>query len=165
MHPVVRGVDPLTLAIGKARAYGSPALMPVAQSAQGTPLVYVDDARSGACVVVTFGPAESNLASAPAFPVLMGNAIDWLVRPEVHRCAAGRPDLVQQDQRSSVNGPEARRYASRPPAAPISVFCADPGLYVVDAGASQSTFAVNVGDPQLSNVGRTTLGPRAGIRR
>src|SRR4029079_7333674 len=41
-HPVVQGVDPLTLKIDKARPYGA-ALTPVAQSAQGTPLVYVAD--------------------------------------------------------------------------------------------------------------------------
>ena len=63
--------------------YGA-ALTPVALSAQGTPLVYVADTKERRFVVLTFGPAESNLASAPGFPVLMGNAIDWLVRPEAH---------------------------------------------------------------------------------
>ena len=47
-HPIVRGVDSLTLAVGKARAYGSPALVPVAQSTQGTPLVSLTTHRAGA---------------------------------------------------------------------------------------------------------------------
>ena len=36
-----------------------------------------DDQRA---IVVTFGPGDSNLPSAPAFPVLIGNALDWLAR-------------------------------------------------------------------------------------
>ena len=64
-HPVVQGVDPLTLKIDKARPYGA-ALTPVAVSARGTPLVYVADTEERRFVVLTFGPAESNLASAPA---------------------------------------------------------------------------------------------------
>ena len=45
-HPVVRGVDPLTLSIQKARAYSSAALIPVARSARGTPLVYVRESSA-----------------------------------------------------------------------------------------------------------------------
>lgn len=157
-HPIVRGVDSLTLAVGKARAYGSPALVPVAQSTQGTPLVYVDDARSRRMVVVTFGPDESNLASAPAFPVLMGNAMDWLVRREVHR---SRPAGLTSFSKTAVrvNGPGGSQIRLAPAGGANLGLLRDPGFYVVDEGASQSTFAVNIGDPQLSNVGRTTLGP------
>ena len=157
-HPIVRGVDSLTLAVGKARAYGSPALVPVAQSTQGTPLVYVDDAPSRRMVVVTFGPDESNLASAPAFPVLMGNAMDWLVRREVHR---SRPAGLTSFSRTAmrVSGPGGSQIRLAPAGGVNLGLLRDPGFYVVDEGASQSTFAVNIGDPQLSNVGRTTLGP------
>ena len=157
-HPIVRGVDSLTLAVAKARAYGSPALVPVAQSTQGTPLVYVDDGRSRRLVVVTFGPDESNLASAPAFPVLMGNAMDWLVRREVHR---SRPAGLTSFSKAAVrvNGPGGSQIRLAPVGGANLGLLRDPGFYVVDEGASQSTFAVNIGDPQLSNVGRTTLGP------
>jgi hypothetical protein len=157
-HPIVRGVDSLTLAVAKARAYGSPALVPVAQSTQGTPLVYVDDARSRRMVVLTFGPDESNLASAPAFPVLMGNVMDWLVRREVHRSRpAGLTSFSKAVVR--VSGPGGSQIRLAPVGGANLGLLRDPGFYVVDEGASQSTFAVNIGDPQLSNVGRTTLGP------
>jgi hypothetical protein len=157
-HPIVRGVDSLTLAVAKARAYGSPALVPVAQSTQGTPLVCVDDARSRRMVVVTFGPDESNLASAPAFPVLMGNAMDWLVRREVHR---SRPVGLTSFSKAAVrvSGPGGSQIRLAPVGGANFGLLREPGFYVVDEGASQSTFAVNIGDPQLSNVGRTTLGP------
>ena len=57
-HPVVQGVDPLTLKIEKARPLPGAALTVVAQSAQGTPLVYIADTRERRFVVLTFGPAE-----------------------------------------------------------------------------------------------------------
>ena len=95
-HPVVAGVDPLTLTIERAHAYGAPQLVPVARSARGTPLIYVTDipARPRA-VIVAFGPAESNLASAPGFPVLVANALDWLAPADARRTLgpAGNPDV------------------------------------------------------------------------
>jgi hypothetical protein len=94
-HPVVLGVDPLTLTIERTRAYGAPQLVPIARSARGTPLIYVRDAPSRPrAVIVAFGPLESNLASAPGFPVLVDNALDWLApaAPDSQRLAGG-PEL------------------------------------------------------------------------
>ena len=54
-HPVVQGVDPFTLTIEHARTYTRPSLVPVAQTAKGTPLVYVDESSGSRLVVVTFG--------------------------------------------------------------------------------------------------------------
>ena len=97
-------------------------------------------------MVVTFGPGESNLASAPAFPVLIGNALDWLVAPEPprRRPRAGSFD----DAVARVTGPDgapvplARVIGDRARAC-----CARPAFYVADEGGARSTFAVNVGDP------------------
>ena len=97
----MQGVDPFTLTIEHARTYTRPSLVPVAQTAQGTPLVYVDESSGSRVVVVTFGVHESNLTSAPGFPVLLGNAIEWLARPSFFATAPGatppasvRPGLV-----------------------------------------------------------------------
>jgi hypothetical protein len=151
--------------VAKARPYASPTLVPVAQSTQGTPLVYVDDARGRRMIVVTFGPDESNLTSAPAFPVLMGNAMDWLVRREEHR---SRPAGLNSFSKAamSVRGPEGAQVRLALVGGANLGVLRSPGFYVVDEGGSQRTFAVNIGDPQLSNVGRTTLRPselRAGV--
>jgi hypothetical protein len=155
-HPVVRGVDPLTLIIERAHAYGSAALVPVAQSRQGTPLVYVDEAPARRLVVTTFGPGDSNLASAPAFPVLMGNAMDWLVRRETrHARSAGLATFGRGVVR--VTDPTGAQVPlARVGEAAIGLL-RSPGFYVADEGGATSTFAVNVGDPQMSNVGRSTL--------
>ena len=104
-HPVVRGVDPLTLTIKNARSYGSAELAAIARSEHGTPLIYVN--RSPArprLVVVTFGPLESDLASAPAFPVLVGNALAWLTGNP--GAGARRPGQASFDEAvARVTGP------------------------------------------------------------
>jgi hypothetical protein len=157
-HPLVRGVDPLTLTVTKARAYDSPALVAIAQSTRGTPLVDVDETASRRMVVVTFGPDESNLASAPAFPVLMGNAIDWLARRE--ESGSRRPGLTSFSSAAiKVTGPGGLQIPLAAVGGVKLGVLRDPGFYVIEEASAQRIVAVNVGDPQLSNVGRTTLSP------
>jgi hypothetical protein len=159
-HPVVRGVDPLTLSIEKARAYSSATLIPVARSARGTPLVYIRESsaikpREPRLVVVTFGADESNLPAAPAFPVLVGDALDWLTRSAAG--GARRPGLMAfEDGIEKVIGPHGEPVPLvRVNGAALGVLRA-PGLYVAEGGGSRSTIAVNAGDPQVSNVWRTS---------
>jgi hypothetical protein len=163
-HPVVQGVDPFTLTIEHARSYTRPSLMPVAQTTKGTPLVYVDESMGSRVVLVTFGVHESNLTSAPGFPVLLGNAVEWLARPSFFVTAPGaaapasvRPGLV------TLAGTVQRVTAPDKSPVPLTrvgdkVFAVlkQPGLYSVEAGRARDTFAVNVADPQLSNLTRTS---------
>jgi hypothetical protein len=155
-HPVLQGADPFTMAIEKAHSYGSAALTSIAQSTKGTPLVYVRDSGSQRLVVLTFGHRDSNLAFAPALPVLMGNALDWLARPEARRTHAPGPEAFEASTDKLV-GPNGAPVAllrvggttvGRPHA---------PGLYTVEGGGAHSTIAINVGDPQLSNLEQTSL--------
>ena len=155
-HPVVRGVDPFTLDIERARLYKSEALAPIASSARGAPLISVNASAAGMrFVVVAFGPQDSNLVSAPAFPVLAGNALAWLAgTPET---AARRPGLASfNDAVTRVTGPGGAAVPlTRLPGESIGVLRA-PGLYVVEEGRSRATFAVNVTDPEVSNLMRTS---------
>ena len=84
--------------------------MTVARSARGTPLVYVSESPEQRMVVVTFGADESNLAGAPGFPVLIGNALDWLTHPSRDAGPAGvghRPRLMSFEQGvAKVIGPD-----------------------------------------------------------
>lgn len=155
-HPVVRGVDPFTLTIDRARAYTSPDFAAVAQSTRGTPLVYVRDSTEPRAVLVTFGPAESNLTSAPAFPVLIGNALEWLTIATAPRI--WRPGRVSFDRSvSTVTGPRGVEIPLVRIGNEVVAELRNPGLYVVQAGGARSTIAVNVGDPQVSNLTHTTL--------
>jgi hypothetical protein len=162
-HRVVAGVDPLTLTIERAHRYGSPLLTPIARSSRGTPLVSVQESTSARLVVVAFGGAESNLAAAPGFPVLLGNAIDWLARPAArpaasrHESGALPPGLVDFDRGvSSVLGPAGDRVALTTVNDRVLGLLRAPGLYTLEGGGARSTIAVNAGDPQLSNLMRTT---------
>ena len=155
-HPVVRGVDPFTLTVERARPYDWPDLVAVAQSTRGTPLVYVRESARSRAVLVTFGPAESNLTSAPAFPVLIGNALEWLTTATAAR--VWRPGLASFDRSvAAVTDPRGVDLPLVRVGPDVVAALRTPGLYVVQAGGARSTIAVNVGDPQISNLTRTTL--------
>lgn len=106
LHPVLAGVDPLTLTIERTHAYTSPELVPIARSARGTPLVSVREVPGRPrSVIVAFGPTESNLASAPGFPVLVANALEWLAPPAARkrRTTAGGPDVSNLGRTNAVS--------------------------------------------------------------
>lgn len=157
-HPVLRGVDPFTLTIERAHAYGSPELTPIAQSATGTPLVYVNRSASRQrMVVVTFGPQDSNLASVPALPVLAGNALAWLSHPTDSTARrAGLSSFEESVVRLTAPG-GANVPLSRLPGETVAVLRA-PGFYAVEGAGGRATFAVNVSDPDVSNLSRTSAG-------
>ena len=155
-HPAIRGVDPFTLTIARAQAYGSAEVRPIARSAGGTPLVYVNaSAARPRLVLVTFGAGESNLTAAPAFPVLVGNALAWLSRPVdggVRR--AGLSSFDEAVVRVADPGGSAIPLA-RLPGEAVGVLRA-PGLYTAEGGGSRATFAVNVSDPDVSNLTKSS---------
>ena len=109
-HPIVDGVDTAIVRVGRARAVTRPSLQTLVVSQGGTPLVSIEDNAAGRYVVLGFSTQDANFASTPAFPILVGNVIDWLGRPErgVHR----QPGPV-----SPAGGHTARRRADRASAA------------------------------------------------
>ncbi len=165
-HPVVQGVDPFTLTVDRARAYSAPSLVPVAQSAHGTPLVYVSESANTRLVVVTFSINESNLTAAPGFPVLLGNAVDWLARPVLFAPQPGDADLAHRVQRpgltafadvvTKVTGPASSDVPLTRVGPTAFARLRAPGIYTAEGGGTRSTFAVNIADPQLSDLSRTT---------
>ncbi len=161
-HPVVLGVDPFTLSIDRARRYSAPSLTPVALSERGTPLVYVSETPAHRFAVVTFGADESNLAGAPGFPVLIGNALDWLTHPSSGSAQAGpahRPRLVTFEEGvARVTGPDgADVRLARVDRASVGML-RQPGFYAVEGGGARSTIAINAGDQLLSNLTRAPSG-------
>ena len=167
-HPVVQGVDPFTLSIERSRIYSSPTLRPVARSAAGSPLVSVSESPDSRLVVVSFGPDDSNLTAAPGFPVLLGNALEWLARPNVVASTTERangsgvsghvyrPGLVAfEGVIVKVTGPRDTTIPLMQVSDRNMALLREPGLYTVQGGGAHSTLAVNVGNPQLSNLTRT----------
>ena len=170
-HPLVAGVDPSTLTIARARRYGADGLEPVAMSAGGTPLVSVHASPERRFGVVAFGPHESNLQQAPGFPVLVGNALDWLSRPSAApaaaadeaggvpaRGAAWPPGLVVFDRSvTRVVGPDGDAIGfTRMDGRPLALLRA-PGLYTYEGAGARGALAVHVGGPAVSDLTRSTI--------
>ncbi len=151
VHPILEGVDHALVHIGHARPVVRPTLRPVALSEQGTPLVAVEDTRTNRHVVLGFQIADSNLALTPAFPVLMGNAIDWLGRPS--------RDLHRQPGPAVLPGATVRVLAPDGGLVPltrladrITANLEAPGLYLVQSSDGQSVVRVTLGDMGRSNL-------------
>lgn len=155
-HPVLSGVDPLTLDIKRTRAYQGRDLLPVASSDAGTPLVEVVDAPDRRIVVMTFGINDSNLAYAPAFPVLVGNALEWLARPTIEAPRRPGPILLPAST-TQVTAPDARHLRLLRTGHFVAAKLETPGLYLIEAGGSRAVVGVNVGDRDASNLMRTSL--------
>jgi hypothetical protein len=160
-HAVLRGVDPLTLRIDKARAYALPDLAAVATTARGTPLVYAGESDGARTVVVSFGAPDSNLAGAPAFPVLVGNALDWLGR--VSSAGARHPGaMVLDDTVAALTNARGEDIAITHVGGRETIaLLRAPGLYFARGAGARTAIPVNAGDPQISNLSRTTLGADA----
>jgi len=155
-HPVVAGVDSLTLDLKRVRAFEGKDLVTVAKSERGTPLVAIKDDRDRRIVVWSFSPADANLAFAPGIPVLFGNSIEWLARPSYGVLRHSGP----------VQLPASTARVVSPTGKPVTIVHAgdrtvarltDPGLYLVEAGGSRGVVGVNVGDPEVSNLSRSSL--------
>ena len=155
-HPVVRGVDPATLRVDRARSYSLPQLTPVVESRQGTPVVYVQESPTRRAVVVTFSAAESNLANAPAFPILMANVLEWLTHP-VAQDGARRPGLASFTPAvSTLTAPDGSTLPFVRAAGSGYAMLRAPGLYAAEGGGARSVIAVNASDPQRSNIAHTS---------
>jgi len=155
-HPVVRGVDPATLRIDRARSYASTELMPIAQSRQGTPIVYVEESPARRAVIVTFSAAESNLSTAPGFPILVGNALEWLTHPAAQD-GSRHPGLASFSPAiTKVAAPDGSSLPFVRAAGSEYAMLRTPGLYTAEGGGARSVIAVNAADPQRSNIARTT---------
>jgi len=159
-HAVLRGVDPVTLRIDRARDCASTSLVPIARSSRGMSIICVGESNDRRLVVVGFGPADSNIATAPAFPVLVANALEWLGRP-ANRELSLRPGLTPFTGPARVVRDDGESVPlTRLPASSFGVLAA-PGLYTIESAGARNTIAVNAADPQRSNVAKTTLGAGA----
>jgi hypothetical protein len=157
-HAVLAGVDPMTVDIKRAHAYRIDGGRAVASSERGTPLVTIVESGDRRAVVLGFAIADSNLAAAPAFPVLIANAVDWLARPATS--ALNRPGrIVLPAGTARVTGPDGRAVPILPAGDRSVATLPTPGVYRVDGAGAHSVITVNVGGPATSNLTRTTLAP------
>jgi hypothetical protein len=117
----------------------------------------VQESGDRRAVVVGFGPADSSLASAPAFPVLIANTLEWLARPET-RDLSLRPGLTTFAASERVTGDDGESVPLTHVTDVAYGVLPRPGLYRVESAGARNTIVVNASDPQRSNVAHTTLG-------
>jgi hypothetical protein len=155
-HPIMAGVDASTVEVKRVRGYEGPDLTPLARTVRGTPLVEVIESRDRRLVLWTFVPADTNLAAAPGFPVLFGNTIEWLARPSYGVLRKPGP----------IRLPASTTRVVSPDGRPVTVYrtrdsavarLTSPGLYLVEAAGSRGVVGVNIGDPDVSNLNRSSL--------
>jgi hypothetical protein len=154
-HPVLTGVDPRLLGLSRVAGYDAAALEVAATSERQTPIVRFQDRADRRLVVFDF-TADEGVRSAPGFPVLLGNAIEWLTRPD----AGGprRPGPVDLPPSTShVTAPDGRELPIVRLGNRVLAHLPAPGLYLVNAAGSRSVISVNAGGPDVSNLMRTTL--------
>jgi hypothetical protein len=150
-QPLLVGLDALTLTIAAARGVTSDSLVPVAKSERGTALVSVVDRQDERLVVLAFGPTDSNLPLAPAFPVLIGNAVEWLGRGDAMAARAPGPVRLPSSVRQVI-GPDDKPLRLTRFGDSVVATLARPGLYTIDAGGARRHVAVNAGDAITSNL-------------
>lgn len=150
-HPLLEGVDTALLEIERARAIVAPLLQPIALSAEGTPLLAIEERGTNRRVALAFSLGESNLAATPAFPVLVGNILDWLGRPQRDLNRQAGP-IVLPASTARVVAPDGRslpiaRFDDR-----VTASLDRPGLYLVQSPGGQSVVRVTIGDTRRSNL-------------
>jgi hypothetical protein len=93
--------------------------------------------------------------------VLIGNALDWLGRPLVE--GARRPGRVTLDDAVlHVTGPGGQDVPLLKIGGATFASVRNPGLYTADSGGARATFAVNIADPDVSDLSKTTKASAAG---
>ncbi|MEO8481140.1 MAG: hypothetical protein ABI634_02950 [Acidobacteriota bacterium] len=159
-HPILDGVDALTVDVARVRMPVGLQLRPVGTSMRGTPLVSVVDTTATRAVVVGFGANSSNLMAAPAFPVLVGNALDWLAHP-VPSASVSAGAIELPSGTASVMAPDGGPLPLHRAPDRVLTRLDHPGFYLVTAGGAQSVLALNVRDAANADLRRTTLAATA----
>ena len=158
LHPILDGVDAAIVHVRSARGLERSTMVPIALSERNTPLVGVEDSASGRYVVLGFSTEESNVASTPAFPILAGNAIDWLGRPERGLRRQPGPILLPAMTRRVI-APNGQLLPLVRNGDRVTTTLPEPGLYLTESGGAESVISVGLGDPRRSNLQASSLTP------
>jgi len=150
-HAAVRGVDGRTLRFDEVNVYDLKDWQPLAFSARGTPLVAVREPGGVAQAIFAFDLTRGNIANDPAFPVLVGDVLEWFARARPVRVEAPGairlPGDVTAVRRADRGSADVHRVGD--------VMVADlraPGLYLADRPSGQLAIAINAGSRASSNV-------------
>ncbi|HUF23746.1 MAG TPA: hypothetical protein VMN81_06425 [Vicinamibacterales bacterium] len=160
-HPAVRGVDGRTLRFDEVLAYDLKDWSPLAFTARGTPLVAVREPGGVGHALFAFDLTRGNIANDPAFPVLVGDVLEWFARTPP----------VRVEQPGTVRLPPDVTAVSRVGGGAVTVnrvgdvTVADlrqPGVYLAERPSGQVAIAINAGTRASSNVRHSSRADAAG---
>ena len=150
-HAAVRGVDGRTVRFDEIQVYDLKDWTPLAFSARGNPLVAVREPNGVGQALFTFDVARGNIANDPAFPVLIGDVLEWFARTSPVRVEP--PGTVRLP--SDVSGVRKAQGGAVDVLRVGDVAVADlrePGVYLADRPSGQLAIAINAGSRMSSNV-------------
>jgi hypothetical protein len=162
-HPVLIGVDSSLVRISSLTALTAPSLKPIALTNSGAAIVSIEDGASRR-VVLHFAVPASNLPLTPAFPVLIGNAIDWLGRRDRgHVQVPGAVVLPRETVR--VLDPAGKAIPLVSLGDRRAATLEAPGLYLAETtGATPRVLNVRLDDMRKANLLVSSVGPDTEVR-
>jgi hypothetical protein len=158
--PLMANVDVSGLIIEQAAKLGvDKRLQPVIRSAQ-TGLMYAYEKGGMRAVLLSFDPIQSNLPLKIAFPVMMGNIINWLNPHKLEfstlQTRPGEPFDIYLNPQTDIFYTRAPRQKWEKQQASTNPFrytrTRSVGIYIISENDKQRYFTVNLADESESNI-------------
>lgn len=155
-HPILNGVDGTWFRTSGTARVDRPDLQPLVVTGEGAPLVSAVD-QGWRAVIFGFSLEETNIGETPAFPVLVGNSIDWLAYPDRGRSRPPGPVLLPAETRRVVSPTGTLMPVARRGDAAVAVLDR-PGLYLAEQpGGPARVLSVALGDRSRSNLHQSSV--------
>ncbi|MFQ5790181.1 MAG: BatA domain-containing protein [Acidobacteriota bacterium] len=153
-HPLLQFVSLEDLAVERAVRFEAEDAQVVGGSPE-TPLVLASETPVK-WVLVTFDLEDSNFQLQSAFPIFLTNALTWVT--EEQAALLKTPGVVVTPLRDArIETLDGTKIHSRPLLGQTAFEAMEPGLYTALAGNKRVHLGVNVNDPTISDVNRTSL--------
>jgi hypothetical protein len=175
-HPLMEGVDLDGIEVPVSSGMEIPSTAAVLARAGGLPVIAAFTRDGRRIVIIRADATRSRLPLEIAFPILIGNAIDWLAETSRIPAVVDAGEAVHLEASGDaqvITTPDGR--AARIPAGAGAVFTdtETPGMYRVAHGGDSSVFVVNaatasesdLSSPVTPDDGASTLAAAATRRR
>src|SRR5207237_516045 len=141
-HPVMRGVVFNDVIINEASSLVLPASATVLVRSLRTPLVFAENDRGRRIVGLNFDPEQTNLPLRIGFPVLVYNAIEWLIQTPIQEL--DDPLSIPADGEVRMTTPDNQQRRLQPIAGQVHVEPSMPGFYQVTLGQGHAPKVLSV---------------------
>jgi hypothetical protein len=154
-HPVMRYVSLHDVALERAARFENADMQVLAETADHTPLILASgEQQRPRWVLMAFSLKNSDFPLHSGFPLFVDNALGWLSREAL--ALRRQPGMVSvplaQAEVKALNGDRMTSYSR----GNTTMFeASEPGLYIATHEDTRQYVAVNLANPQYSNLNRT----------